>query len=85
VTAVPANRWLVPTPRRGSTSETFEIPPPEGVTLDDVPMISICYLPGVDFLGNGNLGDGVFQDPLGRPVGLSDLGPDLIARRACAG
>lgn len=47
----------------GYQDETLVVRLPEGVTLDDVPMISICCLPGVDFLGTGTLGDGVFQDP----------------------
>lgn len=47
----------------GYVNETIEIKLPEGVTLDDVPIISLCCLTGVDYLGGGSLGDGVFQDP----------------------
>lgn len=47
----------------GYVDETITIHLPVGVTLDDVPMISLTCLPGVDFLGNGNLGEGVFHEP----------------------
>ena len=47
----------------GYVDETIEIKLPEGVTLDAIPMISLCCLPGVDFLGVGTLGDGVFHAP----------------------
>lgn len=47
----------------GYQDETVVIKLPDGVTLDDIEMISLCCLPGIDFLGNGNLGEGVFHNP----------------------
>jgi len=56
---------LSPTQLRpgGYVNETLTIKLPEGVTLDDVPMISLCCMPGLDFLGVGTLADGVFHAP----------------------
>ena len=43
--------------------ETVVIPLPAGVTLDDVPIISLACLTGIDYLGGGSLGDAVFHAP----------------------
>lgn len=47
----------------GYHNETLTVPLPEGVTLDDVPRISISCVAGTKLFGNGNFGDGVFHPP----------------------
>lgn len=47
----------------GFQDETITLPLPAGTNLDNINMISLCCLPGLDYLGNGNLGEGVFQAP----------------------
>ncbi|MBP7937022.1 MAG: DM13 domain-containing protein [Phycisphaerae bacterium] len=47
----------------GYHNETLTVPLPEGVTLDDVPRISISCVAGTKLFGNGNFGDGVFHAP----------------------
>ncbi len=47
----------------GYQNERIVISLPKGVTLDDIEMISLCCLPGLDFLGSGSLADGVFHNP----------------------
>lgn len=47
----------------GYTDETLLVPLPEGVTLDDVPVISISCLPGIDIFGEANFGEGTFHAP----------------------
>jgi hypothetical protein len=48
---------------RAYHDETLVVPLPEGVTLDDVPTISISCVAGTLAFGQGNLGEGVFHDP----------------------
>ncbi len=48
---------------RAYNDETLMVPLPEGVTLDDVPTISISCVGGTVAFGNGNLGEGVFHAP----------------------
>ncbi len=47
----------------GYHNETLPVPLPEGVTLDDVPMISIDCLGGSAVFGYGNFGEGIFHAP----------------------
>ncbi len=47
----------------GYHNATMTVPLPAGVTLDDVPMISITCLGGVAAFGYGNLGEGYFHAP----------------------
>ncbi len=47
----------------GYHNETLVVPLPEGVTLDDVPMISITCLGGVAAFGYGNFAEGYFHAP----------------------
>lgn len=47
----------------GYQDETLVVHLPQGVTLDDVPVISIDCLTGNDFFGEGNFGEGVFHAP----------------------
>jgi len=47
----------------GYHNETLWVPLPEGVTLDDVPMISIACVAGTELLGYGNFGEGIFHAP----------------------
>lgn len=47
----------------GYENETLVVPLPEGVTLDDVPMISISCLGGVAAFRYGNFAEGYFHAP----------------------
>lgn len=47
----------------GYHNATLWVPLPEGVTLDDVPMISISCLGGVAAFQYGNFGEGYFHAP----------------------
>lgn len=47
----------------GYHNATLVVPLPAGVTLDDVPMISITCLGGVAAFDYGNLGEGYFHAP----------------------
>jgi hypothetical protein len=43
--------------------ETLTVALPEGITLDDVPVICIDCLAGNDLFGEGNFGEGAFHAP----------------------
>jgi hypothetical protein len=47
----------------GYHDETLVVPLPQGITLDDVPVISIDCLAGNDLFGEGNFAEGVFHAP----------------------
>lgn len=47
----------------GYRNATLVVPLPDGVTLDDVPMISISCMGGVAAFGYGNFGEGYFHAP----------------------
>jgi len=47
----------------GYHDETLTVPLPEGVTLDDVPMISISCLAGIELFDYGNFAEGIFHAP----------------------
>ncbi len=48
---------------RAYSNETLVVALPQGVSLDDVPTISISCVGGTLAFGNGNLGEGVFHAP----------------------
>jgi hypothetical protein len=48
---------------RAYHNETLVVPLPEGVTLDDVPTISISCLAGTIAFGWGDMGNGTFHAP----------------------